>query len=174
MISKQTFGAQSMLPTIDLMDAHISTSTSICDRLLKSPCRCRPDTGKPCPLLNHQKNNRFCEHCQLLNGGKAGPDVAGLMAAIASGEIDNEETDTRNLPREENFKYDWDRPKRGPKCAVPWCDNPPKGDKCAFCKTCNSTVNSRVVQWYKRHITKPPLEWLYRKPEYRGARARKA
>ena len=151
---------QSTVPTIDLMDANMSrTSAARFDPLTESPCKRRPDTGEPCPLLWRNKKNPLCHKCGLMDG-KPGPSLDEIQLAIFQNIVDKPEQDPTF--RATKGTYAWDKPKRGKLCAFPGCDKPPKGIEVVFCNRHQSLVHNRLQHWYRDNVGKPPLDWLMR------------
>ena len=56
---------QSIIPVAGGQYGLLST---YCDPLIASPCRCRPNTGKPCPLPNMSHDNDLCYNCGHIPG----------------------------------------------------------------------------------------------------------
>ncbi len=125
--------------------------------ILASPCKRRPDTGRPCPLAGKDKGNALCAACRLMYGGR-GPDEAAARA-FAAGRPKPGNAATRTRVR---GRFPFDLPPRGAVCAMPGCDRPPAGRKSPFCATCKSRVVSRARRWYAARpgASKPPLAYL--------------
>lgn len=69
-----------------------SVGTRFCDPVFidpikKSPCQNRPDTGRPCPLLKHPKDNQICDVCGLLNKGRHIHTESEIKEIIAKGDL---------------------------------------------------------------------------------------
>ena len=159
---------QSTVPGIDLSDANISSvSASYFDHLVVSPCKLRPDTGGPCPLLRRNKKNPLCERCGLMDG-KPGPALDEIQLAIINGIIDKPEQSPTF--RSSRGTYAWDKPRRGKICAFPGCDKPPGGIEIVLCRRHQGLIHNRLQCWYRDHVGKPPIEWLFRPASVRGKR----
>jgi len=137
--------------------------------ILASPCKRRPDTGRPCPLLEMDKDNDYCGACRLMYGG-AGPDEAEAMA-FADMVLSMGRGRRARMSAKKN-RYPRELPPRGQVCAVAWCNRPPAGPRSPFCRQCRSRIMSRVRRWYRRSLDggDPPPDYLYAE-RHQGKRA---
>lgn len=144
--------------------------------ITSSPCRRRPDTGKPCVLLDYPKDNTSCENCGILGKGNCWDPVTF--------EIPHEPTKPPK-PKQRSLS----------KCATPECIKKTRsksgyckgclagrptpdlgGDECIFpgcesitrsasgyCSYCRNIVWSRRRSWRIRSGDRPVDEaWLHR------------
>lgn len=132
--------------------------------IISSPCKRRPDTGRPCPLAGKDKDNDLCAACDIAYGG-SGPSEASARAYAAVRRVAT--PNGRTIPYSDKKRYPVDLPPRGEECAVPGCNNPPQGLRSPFCSKCRSRVAARVQRWYASNpeAGKPPLAYLFAKKQ---------
>ena len=149
--------------------------------LTRSPCRHRPDSEGPCPLLHADKNNNVCNTCHLVGNGselrRTVDDVAELVRKKQVLYYRMQETQGAKLAplAPEDVKLDPRRSTNG-RCVVDGCGQPidrryckGKGDFCGL--ACANLIGERL----RRH--RPPLlqngfvdsNWLYRPRLQRSA-----
>jgi hypothetical protein len=111
----------------------------------KSPCKSRPETGAPCPIVGIDKNNSVCP-CHLLTGKGPKLDVWQIAEMYARGEIRVAYTPqvVHAMP---------DLP-----CQFPGCERTTKGQ---YCRGCGKTVGHRRNRWIAEHGTQPSIAYLH-------------
>jgi hypothetical protein len=53
----------------------------------QSPCKCRPDTGHPCPLLHKDKNNEICFSCGFIGNAVLPVPVAQILQRMTADKV---------------------------------------------------------------------------------------
>lgn len=143
-----------------LMD--MGDSFPIQDMLIKSPCCLRPDTKRPCPLLDSHKNNPYCESCGFLNPDQPIHTEAELYEAIRVGLPET----ALNVPRTNELKRDRDY---GLVCV--WCG---KGiPRSLYCREHGKVIRRRLLIWERDHGkgSVPPVRWLHQPVVKNGGKA---
>lgn len=99
--------------------------------LVASPCKCRPDSGAPCPLIDLPKDNTVCDICSLKLGGPAEPDYITI---------------TYQLQRNEIRFLEFAKPTTG-YCPFPGCDVAKNGTR--YCRKHESVTRHRTKKYLK-------------------------
>jgi hypothetical protein len=88
----------------------------------KSPCKCRPDTWRPCELLSSPKDNDICYQCGLRRGlpptGDTSEDRKALALRLAGVQ---EEPEVAETPSEFEFLDIESETVSDAKCVFPGC-----------------------------------------------------
>ncbi len=125
----------------------------------KSPCKCRPETGEPCPLASKDKNNSVCSICHLVgNNTQTKLHVSEIADMLARDAVDfGGEKMIKNLPvRHAGLSGE---------CVMDDCERPVTkishiGDFCG--RKCYERAYNRLKKWMRDHPgTTPPDGHLY-------------
>ena len=102
-----------------------------------SPCKCRPDNGDPCFMLDKPKNNNICEDCKFL-GGRTYKTNRELRTEWREDSLMKEE------------------------CVFPGCTTRIMG-KDSYCADCLSRIIARRRAWQRMNgDVEVPMDWLHR------------
>jgi hypothetical protein len=114
-----------------------------------SPCKCRPDTGVECPLMDMPKSNDICESCGLLPIGKQHFTAQQIWERLMSGTIEFRATPDTHT------------------CAMPGCENEVFGK---YCHKCQQMRLSRRAIWKREYgdHSEPTEAFLNQKKLQRG------
>jgi hypothetical protein len=118
-----------------------------------SPCRMRPDTGEPCALLRHTKDNTICLNCGLIPGkGNIVKTNQEIKSAIDNGLL--------RPPTQIKIAIE----KREPAfCQFPDCGKRLRKHTGKYCNLCGMTVSNRRKSWANRwgDDSEAPIEFLH-------------
>jgi hypothetical protein len=139
------------LPTIDTSDMSICSDFACVCRPASSPCRRRPDTGRPCVLLKKHKDNSICSNCGLIPGkGRRVWSDAEIIAAIKAGLLEPRIEIARITPQSHNPHP----------CAFPDCPEIIKKGK--MCREHGAIVANRRQAWAQKYPGPPDPAWVFR------------
>lgn len=116
------------------------------DPLKQSPCRNRPNTNLPCPLLNKPKDNKICQNCGLIPGkGSIVHSDNDIYTAIKNGLFEKKEESKSKKIRI---------------CNWPGCDIEIRSGQ--FCTPHGKHASARRFWYLKKYGEEPTYEWLTR------------